>query len=309
LKNPADLSRLKELISTIDVFVENYRPGVADRLGLGYDELKRVNPRLVYCSITGFGQTGPYAQKGAFDVTVQAISGVMSVTGESDGPPVKCGVPIGDFSAGLYGAFATLAAVMRARLTGEGTHVDCSMLGSLLGIAALQTSEFFGTHAPPRRLGSAHPRNAPYQGFDASDRPFAVAAGNNKLWRDLCEIVSVPELATDQRFRDQPQRAKNQVELANILQPLFLKRTAKEWCRLLDEKGIPCAPINDFPEILADEHIKHMGIVREIALPNGATTKTVAFPISIAGYLAEIRRPPPKLGEHNAEVFAEWMPR
>jgi crotonobetainyl-CoA:carnitine CoA-transferase CaiB-like acyl-CoA transferase len=183
------------------------------------------------------------------------------------------------------------------------------MLGSLLGIAALQTSEFFGTNAAPRRLGSAHPRNAPYQGFDASDRPFAVAAGNNKLWRDLCEIVGVPELATDPRFQDQSRRAKNQVELANILQPLFLKRTAKEWCRLLDDKGVPCAPVNDFPEILADEHVQHMDIVREIALPNGAITKTVAFPISMAGYDPEIRRPPPKLGEHNAEVFAEWMPR
>ena len=309
LKDPADLARLKELISTIDVFIENYRPGVASRLGLGYDDLKRGNPRLVYCSITGYGQTGPYAQKGAFDVTVQAISGVMSVTGEADRPPVKCGVPIGDFSAGLYGAFVALAAVMHARQTGQGTHIDCSMLGSLLGIAALQTSEFFGTNAAPRRLGSAHPRNAPYQGFDASDRPFAVAAGNNKLWRDLCEIVGVPELATDPRFQDQSRRAKNQVELANILQPLFLKRTAKEWCRLLDDKGVPCAPVNDFPEILADEHVQHMDIVREIVLPNGATTKTVAFPISIAGYDPEIRRPPPKLGEHNAEVFAEWMPR
>ena len=309
LKDSAQLARLKELISTIDVFIENYRPGVADRLGLGYDELKRANPRLVYCSITGYGQTGPYAQKGAFDVTVQAISGVMSVTGEGDRPPVKCGVPIGDFSAGLYGAFVALAAVMRARQTGHGTHIDCSMLGSLLGIAALQTSEFFGTGAAPRRLGSAHPRNAPYQGFDASDRPFAVAAGNNKLWRDLCQIVGVPELAQDQRFLDQSSRAKNQVELANILQPLFLQRTAKEWCRLLDEKGIPCAPVNDFPEILADEHVGHMGIVRELSLPNGAMTKTVGFPISMTGYTPEIRRPPPKLGEHNVEIFAEWMPR
>lgn len=309
LKNPVELARLKELISTIDVFVENYRPGVTGRLGLGYEELKRFNPRLVYCSITGYGQTGPYAQKGAFDVTVQAISGVMSVTGESDRPPVKCGVPIGDFSAGLYGAFVALAAVMQARHTGQGTQIDCSMLGSLLGISALQTSEYFGTNIAPKRMGSAHPRNAPYQGFDASDRPFAVAAGNNKLWRDLCEIVGMPQLAGDTRFLDQPLRARNQEELARILQPLFLKRTAEEWCRLFDEKGVPCAPVNNFPEILADEHVREMNLVREIELPNGAMTKTVGFPIGIAGYDFEIRRSPPRLGEHNEEVFAEWMQR
>lgn len=309
LKNPAALIRLKELISTVDVFVENFRPGVADRLGLSYEELRRYNPRLVYCSITGYGQSGPYAQKGAFDVTVQAISGVMSVTGEPDQPPVKCGIPIGDFSAGLYGAFVALAAVTQARQTGHGTHIDCSMLGSLLGMAALQTSEYFGTNIPPKRLGSAHPRNAPYQGFDASDRPFTVAAGNNKLWRDLCEIVGKPKLAGDPKFLDQSLRAKNQEELARILQPIFLTRTAEEWCRLLDEKGVPCAPVNNFPEILADKHVQHMDIVRELTLPNGAMTKTVGFPIGISGYNFEIRRAPPKLGEHNEEVFAEWTPR
>ena len=307
LKDRAEFARLMELIATVDVFVENFRPGVTGRLGLGYEDLKRFNPRLVYCSITGYGQTGPYAQKGAFDVTVQAISGVMSVTGEPDRPPVKCGVPIGDFSAGLYGAFVALGAVMQARKTGQGTHIDCSMLGSLLGIAALQTSEYFGTNIAPRRLGSAHPRNAPYQGFDASDRPFAVAAGNNKLWRDLCEIVGMPQLASDPRFLDQSVRAKNQEVLAGILQPLFRKRTAEEWCRLLDEKGVPCAPVNNFPEILADEHVRQMDIVREVTLPNGAVTKTVGFPIGISGYDFEIRRAPPRLGEHNEEVFAEWI--
>jgi crotonobetainyl-CoA:carnitine CoA-transferase CaiB-like acyl-CoA transferase len=307
LKNPAELARLMELIATVDVFVENFRPGVTDRLGLGFEELKRFNSRIVYCSITGYGQTGPYAQKGAFDVTVQAISGVMSVTGEPHRPPVKCGVPIGDFSAGLYGAFVALGAVMQARQTGQGSHIDCSMLGSLLGIAALQTSEYFGTAIAPRRLGSAHPRNAPYQGFDASDRPFTVAAGNNKLWRDLCEIVGMAQLASDPRFLDQSLRAKNQEALADILQPLFFKRTAEEWCRLLDEKGVPCAPVNNFPEILADEQVRHMDIVREVTLPNGTVTKTVGFPIGISGFDFEIRRAPPRLGEHNEEVFAEWM--
>jgi crotonobetainyl-CoA:carnitine CoA-transferase CaiB-like acyl-CoA transferase len=231
----------------------------------------------------------------------------MSVTGEPDRPPVKCGVPIGDFSAGLYGAFVALAAVMQARATGEGAYIDCSMLGSLLGVAALQTSEYFGTKIPPKRLGSAHPRNAPYRGFDARDRPFTVAAGNNKLWRDLCTIVGLPQLADDPRFIKQSLRAKNQDELFHILQPVFRTRTADEWCRLMDQKGVPCAPVNNYPEILNDDHVRHMNLIHEIDLPNGTTTQTVAFPIEISGYQFEVSRPPPKLGEHTEEVFAEWM--
>ena len=167
IKNPADVATLLSLVETADVFIENFRPGALKRAGLGYDQLKARNPRLVYCSITGYGQSGPYSQKGAFDVTVQAMSGLMSVTGEPDGAPVKCGVPVGDFATGLYAAYVILAAVMRARASGKGAHVDCSILGSLLGVSALQTSEYFGTGVAPRRLGSAHPRNAPYAGFQA----------------------------------------------------------------------------------------------------------------------------------------------
>lgn len=309
LKDPRELGRLKELIKNTDIFIENFRPGVTDRLGLGYDDLKALNPRLVYCSITGYGQTGPYSQKGAFDVTVQAMSGLMSVTGEEGRPPVKCGVPVGDFAAGLYAAFVALAAVLRARESGRGAQVDCSMLGSLLGVAALQTSEYFGTGQPPRRLGSKHPRNAPYQAFEGSDRPFTVAAGNDKLWRDLCDVVGLPALPEDPRFRTQPLRAKNQADLAAILQPIFSGRTATEWCDELDAKGVPCAPVSDYSEILADEHVRHMGLVRPMELPNGAVTQTVGFPVALSDYSFEITRSPPRLGEHNAEVFEEWTAR
>ena len=242
LKDPAQRRRLQDLSAEADVFLENFRPGVMQRLGLGYEELKTRNPRLVYCSITGYGQTGPYAQKGAFDITVQALSGLMSVTGEEDGPPVKCGVPVGDFTAGLYAAYTILAAVLRARETGEGAVIDCSMLGSLLGVSALQTSQYFGTGRAPDRLGSAHPRNAPYQGFQASDVPFVVAAGNDKLWRDLCELVGRPELPADERFRTQSLRAENQKQLAATLQPIFATQPAKEWALGARRQGHPvCA--------------------------------------------------------------------
>jgi crotonobetainyl-CoA:carnitine CoA-transferase CaiB-like acyl-CoA transferase len=306
VKNPGEMKRFYELVASTDLFVENYRPGVPKRLGMGYEELRKHNPRLVYCSISGYGQTGPYAQKGAFDVTVQAISGVMSVTGEEDGPPVKCGVPLGDFGAGLYAAFTSLAAIMKARETGQGAYIDCSMLGSLLGFAALQTSEFFGTGVAPKRLGSAHPRNAPYQGYDAKDRPFTVAAGNDKLWRDFCEVIGRMELPDEARFKSQFDRARNQKELLAIVQPIFLTKSADEWVAALDAKGIPCAVVLDYSEILSNEHVKDMGLVRSIALSNGATTKTVGFPIKISNFTYEIDRAPPGLGEHNQEVYKEW---
>ncbi len=306
LRDQNELQNFYKLVATADIFIENFRPGVTARLGLGYEQLRKHNPRLVYCSITGYGQNGPYAQKGAFDVTVQAISGVMSVTGEEDGPPVKCGVPVGDFTAGLYAAYTMLAAIIRARATGEGAHIDCSMLGGLLGIAALQTSEYFGTNVAPKRLGSAHPRNAPYQGYETKDRTFTVAAGNDKLWRDFCDVVGMPELVDDSRFKTQLQRAKNQKELAAIVQPVFSGHDAKTWISAFDAKGIPCATVLDFQEVLADRHVQHMGVVGPLKLSNGATTKTVGFPIGISNFTFEIRKAPPDLGEHNQEVFDEW---
>ena len=223
LKDKASLARLADLVSVCDVLIENFRPGVMGRLGLGYEEVRQRYPGLVYCSISGYGQTGPYAERGAFDVTVQAMSGLMSITGEEGRPPVKCGVPVGDFCAGLYAAYTILAALMQARATGQGSYIDCSMLGSLIGVAALQTSEFFGTGRSGGRLGSAHPRNAPYQAFRASDAYFAIAAGNDALWREVAEAVGLPELTDDPRFRTQSDRARNQKALAGSARGAFCR--------------------------------------------------------------------------------------
>jgi len=307
LKDAAQVGRLKTLCAKADAIIENFRPGVLDRLGLGYKDLSVASPRLVYCSINGYGHSGPYASKGAFDATVQGMSGVMSVTGEPDGPPVKCGVPLGDFGAGLYGAFCITACVLRARTTGSGAFIDCSMLAGLLGIAALQTSEYFGTGQAPRRLGSAHPRSAPYQGYQASDAPFMIAAGNDKLWYDVCEAVALPELKTDTRFATNTLRAKNQKALESILQPVFVTRTKLEWLAEFDRRGVPCAPINTYPEILNDPHVQFNRLVRDMMLPNGRKTKTVAFPMKISDYEFSVYRNPPQLGEHNDEVFTEWL--
>ncbi len=307
LKDATQLARLKRLCDQVDVIVENFRGGVLKRLGLGHPELARSNPRLVYCSINGFGQSGPYAGKGAFDATVQAISGIMSVTGETRGPPAKCGVPVGDFGAGLYGAFCVLAAVLQARETGRGAFIDCSMMAGLLGMAALQTSEYFGTGQTPQRLGSAHPRAAPYQGFQAKDAPFVIAAGNERLWHEVCDAAGLPELKSDPRFNPQSERARNQKQLAAILQPVFATRNKAEWLAEFDRRGVPCAPINTYPEILADPQVAHLRLVQDMTLPNGKRTRTVAFPMKMTGYEFSVYRHPPLLGEHTEEVFAEWL--
>lgn len=307
MKSAKDLAHLKALAAKADILLENFRPGVLDRLGLGYEALASLNPGLIYCSISGYGQEGPYAEKGAFDVTVQAMSGLMSVTGEEGAPPVKAGVPVGDFGAGLYAVVCILAAVHKRHATGLGARIDCSMLGSLLGMAALQTSEFFGTGQVPKRLGSAHPRNAPYKAFKASDDYFVIAAGNDKLWQTVCELVGLPELAEAPDFKTQLDRARNQAKMNTYLDPVFVQKSASEWLALFDKAGVPCAPINNYADILSDPHVKAMQWVQPIDLPNGATTQTVAFPMRLEGVDLLQVKAPPQLGEHNDEVNRDWL--
>ncbi|MFS0576399.1 CaiB/BaiF CoA-transferase family protein [Sporosarcina sp. 179-K 3D1 HS] len=305
--NESEVRDLRKMIANADVLIENYRPGILKKFNLDYESLREVNPKLVYCSISGFGQQGPYSKKGAFDVTIQAMSGLMSVTGEDGGPAVKAGVPVGDFVTALYGAYCILAGLSNVNRTNEGTYIDCSMLGSLLGISALQTSEYYGTGRSPKALGSAHPRNAPYQGFYAMDKPFVIAAGNDKLWNSVCMVVGKPDLVYDERFITQEKRADNQKELANILQPIFRTATSAVWLEQLDKEGVPCAPINTFEEILKDPHVVEMDWIKEVQLPNGTMTKDIGFPVGLSNFNFQIYRNAPRLGEHNREVFEEWL--
>ncbi len=307
LKDPADIEKLKKLVAVCDIVIENFRPGVLQRLGLGFDALSAINQKLIYCSISGYGQTGPYASKGAFDVTVQGMSGLMSVTGEAEGNPVKCGVPVGDFCAGLYTGYTAMAKLLQVRQTGKGGYIDCSMLGSLIGVAALQTSEYFGSGNVPQALGSAHPRNAPYRAFLASDDYFIIAAGNDRLWAEVAGAVGMPELADDSRFKTQQLRAANQNEMLELLQPAFAAQTAAYWLAEMDRRGVPCSPINNYPEILSDEHVEHLQLVQPLRLPNGVETSTTAYPVAMQDYQFEIYREPPELGAHNDDVRQEWL--
>jgi crotonobetainyl-CoA:carnitine CoA-transferase CaiB-like acyl-CoA transferase len=302
LKAPADLALARKLVLEADVLVENNRPGVMDRLGLGYASFAESRPQLLYCSISAYGQSGPRSGEGGFDLTVQAAAGVMSVTGEPDGAPVKCGVPLSDFASGLYAAFAIAAALANVRAGGQGAHIDVPMFGCTLGIAALQTSEYFGNGRSPAKLGSAHPRNAPYQAFQAGDGFFAIAAGNHKLWLEVCRLVGMPELATDARFVSTTDRARHQGALKDILETVFTQRPVAHWIDAFHAAGVPHARINDYAAALADPQTVHMKWVQPLTLPNGRETRTFASPIRFNGQGFPIRRTPPALGEHTAEI-------
>ena len=309
LKNPTDRDIAWRIMCAADVAIENNRPGAMDRLGLGWAKIHAANPKLIYCSISAYGQFGPRASEGGFDVTIQAASGIMSVTGEPGGAPVKCGVPVSDFTAGLYGAFAIAAALNQVRAGAPGVHIDVPMLGASLAIGAFQTSEFFGTGRDPVALGSAHPRNAPYQAFPARDRFFIIAAGNDKLYASVCEIVGRSDLITDARFATVRDRAKNQTALAEILSEIFRTRDAAAWLTELARAGVPASLINTYSEAVDNPHVAANGWVQPMTLPpknrtEGAVTRTFVSPLRLDGMLVPVDTRPPLLDEHRAEILS-----
>jgi crotonobetainyl-CoA:carnitine CoA-transferase CaiB-like acyl-CoA transferase len=308
LKDPEDNARARDLAANADVVIENNRPGVMARLGLDFATLSKINPRLVYCSISAFGQEGPRAREAGFDLTIQAMAGVMSVTGEEGGAPVKCGVPLSDFATGLYAAFAVTSGLREVEVNGKGMHIDASMFGASLAVGALQTSQYFGSGIDPVKLGSAHPRNAPYQAFKVADGYVAMAAGNNALFRSAAAAIGREELAGLERFGSTALRAQHQAELKQIFESVFETLSVQQVLAMFREAGVPCAPINSYSEALADEQVAYMGWVQPLELPSGVVTRTFASPLRFAGEGLPIYRRPPALGEHNAEVFGETAP-
>lgn len=305
LKQPDDLALARQLVLEADVLVENSRPGAMQRLGLGWDWFQTRKPTLVYCSISAFGQDGPRGTEGGFDVTIQAAAGVMSVTGEPNGAPVKAGVPLADFASGLYAAFSIASVLARVRAGGAGGHIDVPMFAATLGISALQTSEYFGTGRNPRKLGSAHPRNAPYQAYAAQDAWFVIAAGNNRLWQQVCAVVGTPALLQDPRFATPALRAQHQGALKDLLDPHFATRTAAQWLQDFAAAGVPCAPINGYGEALADPQAAHLHLVQEQVLPSGTRTQTVGCPVRLDGQPVAVDTRPPALNEHDTVLRAE----
>jgi formyl-CoA transferase len=305
LKDDASRSAFHRLAQTADVVVENFRPGVTKRLGIDYETLRERNPGLIYASISGFGQTGPYAMRPGFDLIAQGMSGVMSVTGEPGGDPVKCGIPIGDLSAGLFCAVGILSAYVARSRTGEGQYVDTSLLEGALALSIWESAELWATGNVPQAFGSAHRLTAPYQALRTADGHITVGGNNHRLWTRLCEAVGRPELVEDPRFATNPDRMENRAELAAELESALAGGTTAEWVEALLEAGVPAGPIHDYAQVFDDPHTRARDMVVEMEHPVEGTIKGLGIPVKMSGTPGTIRRAAPLLGEHTEEVLAE----
>src|SRR5262245_30809289 len=285
----------RQLAARADVLIENFRPGTMDGLGLGYDALSADNSSLIYCSISGFGQTGPYRDRGGFDLVAQAMSGMISITGNSDGPPVKVGVPIADLNAGIYACYAILAAYIHRLKTGEGQRIDTSLLEASLAYTFWESAIFFATGENPPPMGSAHRLSAPYQVFKASDGHFALGAANQANWHKLCDAIGRPELQEDPRFGTNSDRTTNQIELARILGAVFAGKPVEHWMAALEQAGVPVGPVYGISQVYSDPQVVAREMSVEIEHPAAGSTRVIGVPVKLSATPGRIRRPAPTL--------------
>ena len=305
LKQPAGVEIIHRLVTTADVFVQNYRPGAAKRLGVDYETLAAINPRLIYCSISGFGSTGPYATRGGYDLIAQGMSGIISVTGDEHGPPAKAGLPVSDLSAGLFGAYGILCALEHRERTGQGQFVDTSLLEAALALTVWETTEYWVTGRAPKPLGSAHRLAAPYQALRASDGWFTVGANNDKLFEALCRAIERPDLAADARFRVNRDRMRHRDALIVEIERTTAKETRVHWLARLDAAGVPAGPINTYPEALADPQALARHMVVDLDHPGAGPIKALGVPVKLSDTPGAVDRAAPLLGQDNAAVLTE----
>lgn len=299
---PEGKQRLLELISKATVLVENFRPGTLKRQGLDYETLHELYPGLIYCSVSGYGQTGPYALRPGYDFVAQAESGIMSVTGEIEGDPQRVGTPVADVTAGMYACMAVLAALHVRDRTGKGQHIDISLLESAVSLLSNVASNYLISKEEAVRYGNGHPNIVPYQAFHTRDGYIVVACGNDRLYSQLCHLLGREDLLTDPRFATNPQRVRNRQELVPILQAEFLKRSTEEWLPELRAAGIPCGPINTVSQIFNDPQIQARGFVWECEHPTAGTIQLSGSPMHLSETPPRLYKAPPLLGEDNEKV-------
>ena len=305
LKDEGHRAAFWRLVRDADVVLENNRPGVTARLGADYATLSALNPRLIYASITGFGQTGPYAQRPGYDLIAQGLSGVMSVTGEPDGDPVKCGIPISDLSAGLFCAVAILSAVVARERTGRGQQIDTSLFEGALALSIWESAELWATGRVPGKLGSAHRLTAPYQALRTRDGYVTVGGNTEKLWERLCAVVGRDELVGDPRFASNDSRMAHRAELVEELESALAERGTDEWVDALLEAGVPAGPIHDYAEVFADPHTRAREMEVTLEHPVEGTISALGVPVKLSDTPGAVRSAAPLLGEHTEEVLRE----
>ena len=292
-----------ELIKRSDVLVENFRPGTLARFELDFESVSKLNPNLIYCSITGFGQTGPLRDKPGYDFMIQAMGGLMSITGEQDGEPMKVGVAVADLFAGQNAVIAILAALQARTQTGRGQHLDISLFDSQVAMLANVASNYLISGNLPKRYGNAHANIVPYQSFQASDAWFVLAVGNDRQFEKLCEVIGKRELASDARFTINSERVRNREELISILKPSFQTRTANEWLLLLEDAGIPCGPINTLDKVFSMPQVQAREMVVPMQHKEIRDLRLVGSPLKFSDTPIDYKLPPPGLGEHTEEVL------
>lgn len=311
LKDEKDREIFIELVKKSDVLVENYRPGTMEKLGFGYEDLKKINPQLIYSAISGFGHSGPYSKRPAYDMIVQAMGGLMSITGQPNQSPVRVGTSIGDITAGIFGAIGILAAINARHETGKGQKVDVSMFDCQLAILENATARYLLTGAVPQPMGSRHPSIAPFEAYPTKDYYIIISAGNDALWEKLCGVLGTPEYVTDPRFATNAARVENVEELYKIIHEISVTKTTAEWMETLDKAGLPVGPINTIDKVVADPQIIARDMIVEVDHPVAGKMKIAGNPIKLSDTPGEVKYAAPTLGQHTDEILKDllaWSP-
>jgi formyl-CoA transferase len=311
LAHPRGQAIARELAAQCDVLLENFKFGDLERYGLGYAQLKELNAGLIYCSITGFGHTGPWRERPGYDFMIQGMGGLMSITGERDdrpgGGPQKAGIPIADLITGMYASVAVCAALAHRAKTGAGQHLDLALLDSLVAVLANQGANYLATGEPPGRLGNDHPNIAPYQAFRTADGNLILACGNDNLFRKFCEVAGCRELADDSRFATNGRRVEHRVELTKILSTIMTKRSTRAWREALEAAGVPCGPINDLAQVFEEPQAVARGLRMELPHPTAGKVLLVKSPMRFSATPIDHSAPPPTLGQHTEEVLKKVL--
>ena len=307
LKNAEDHKTVLKMIEVADVLIENFKPGTAKRLGIDYETVSAINSKLIYCSISGFGQTGPYSPRGGFDLIACGMSGLMSINGPPEGPPYRIPMPVSDVCGGMNGAIGILMALVARDQTGSGQHVDTSLFEAGISLGVYEAANVFATGQVPERLGQAHRGSAPYQLFTTSDGYMTIGGAQDSFWRGTCKILGCEHLLNDERFTSKADRVENNRQLVEELGKFFIQRTTKELCEAFEAEGIPAGPVMDHVEVFNDPQTLQREMVVETEHSKLGKTKTIGVPVKLSKTPASIRKGAPLLGEHNQEVLSDWI--
>ncbi|MHA1931872.1 MAG: CaiB/BaiF CoA transferase family protein [Promethearchaeota archaeon] len=305
LKKEKAIEIIHKLIKKSDVILENFRPGTMEKLKLSYNEVKEVNPNIIYCSISGFGQDGPYRLLPGMDQVLQGMGGLMSITGEPNGPPIKVGVAVADIAGGMFAAYGIMVALFNRQKTGKGQRIDNSLLDNQIAWLTYRAGSFFMSGEIPKPLGSGHPVIVPYQAFKAKDSYFNVAVGNDQLWEKFCRAVGLEEIMTDPKYASNSMRVKNRDVLIKIIEDLICTKEADEWLKILSDVGVPCGPIYTLDKLFGDPQVLHREMVKELDHKTAGKVKVTGIPLKLSDTPGEILTAPPILGQHTTEILSD----